>query len=516
MKKDRTALCEALFQGIGMIDDDLIDDAQNILPKCRKSPWKKWAAAAACIGIVIVGGGSIITNLFHVGSSPSMSESVDDSVAFSPVFPLTLEKSDAEIQSERSTDYDFSPYMNLDSCKVNVRGTEKTWEGPAAAVVTDQFVLTNHSNHAKTVQALYPFAANLNSHADCMPEIFIDGLPQDTKLLMGGTMGSENTADIPIPTVQELSPKTWQGYETLLQCGIIKEHTAQKYFDFPVTVYEISVDTMPEGLQSAEFVLSFEYDPQKTQLLTDGINGTAFNEESQKTELEVTLPNYKHNDEVWKKAYLIVIGEDIHSLTTYGKVLEQKEWKDEPSVEGTVQRFESNCLKMLQNYVHREYQKMTQLYPNRRSILSEYASEEMMLDALAERMWYDHAILGYDFAPSMLEYGRQQDILYVSFPVTIPAESSVTVTSVMMKEASIRHTGKAEEDIHGYDMVMTLGSNLNFIRESASVSNTDGIRILSQNFGFDLAHSITQVTLKPETEHYYMTVSSVDSKEGKE
>ena len=88
-------------------------------------------------------------------------------------------------------------------------------------------------------------------------------------------------------------------------------------------------------------------------------------------------------------------------------------------------------------------------------------------------------------------------ILYFSFEVTIPAGSSVEVNVEQFKYASFDFdcSGSENAGINGYDMVTSLGSNIAFTGQMASISNYDTIEIVRQNFGFDIAGGITNVDL---------------------
>ena len=60
--------------------------------------------------------------------------------------------------------------------------------------------------------------------------------------------------------------------------------------------------------------------------------------------------------------------------------------------------------------------------------------------------------------------------------------------------------------LQGYDLVTRLGSSLNFTRQTAALENTEGIEIVRQNLGFDLASGVTWVALDMAEEHFYLEV----------
>ena len=102
----------------------------------------------------------------------------------------------------------------------------------------------------------------------------------------------------------------------------------------------------------------------------------------------------------------------------------------------------------------------------------------------------------------------------MSFDVVIPANGSIRVDAAMRKDASFDFVGEGT-DRNGYDMVTQLGSALKFSEQTASVSNTQFIEIVYQNFGFDLENEIVQVELDLNEPHYYMEIRKISS-EGKE
>ena len=101
-----------------------------------------------------------------------------------------------------------------------------------------------------------------------------------------------------------------------------------------------------------------------------------------------------------------------------------------------------------------------------------------------------------------------QRVLYLKFPVTVPAGGSVTVECTMWKEPSydFHCSGSENAGLQGYDLVTRLGSSLDFIRQTAALENTEGIEIIRQNLGFDLENGVTSAELDPAQEHFYLEV----------
>ena len=144
------------------------------------------------------------------------------------------------------------------------------------------------------------------------------------------------------------------------------------------------------------------------------------------------------------------------------------------------------------------------------------ASDEMLFGSVAELM-YDYGMLSDNVAERYAwgslgdmwsETYNMQRVMYVTFDVVVPANGSVQVDAAMLKDASFDFVGEGT-DRNGYDMVTQLGSTLEFSSQSASLSNSQFIEIVYQNFGFDLENGITQVELDVNEPRYYMEIRKV-------
>ena len=103
-------------------------------------------------------------------------------------------------------------------------------------------------------------------------------------------------------------------------------------------------------------------------------------------------------------------------------------------------------------------------------------------------------------------------VMYVCFDVVVPAGGSVAVDATMSKDGSFDFYGEGVTR-EGYDMMTDVGSTFDFTNQSASISNTEHIRIVGQNFGFDLENGITKVELDRSVPHYYLEVEQVEELE---
>jgi len=67
--------------------------------------------------------------------------------------------------------------------------------------------------------------------------------------------------------------------------------------------------------------------------------------------------------------------------------------------------------------------------------------------------------------------------------------------------------------IDGYDMVTSLGSNLEIKSTKVSLSDTEPVDIPEQDFGFDIVNGKTSVDISTENDHYSMKVrKNINSK----
>jgi len=96
-------------------------------------------------------------------------------------------------------------------------------------------------------------------------------------------------------------------------------------------------------------------------------------------------------------------------------------------------------------------------------------------------------------------------MMYLTFPVTVPAGESVNVTAQLVKYESTSHMS-GEDDHEGYDLMTTLGSVLPITKQTVRMVNTEAVELIDNNFGFDWDNGITEVTLDPNVEHYWMKV----------
>lgn len=522
MNKDKIT---KLYNSITNISDDIIEEAQTEKSKKRAPAWLKWGALAACLCIAVLGtvylsgtfrdfsdgskaggtGGSGITYMSYKG----------------PVFPLTLSQEDPDITAARNIDFNFSPYRTV-THTYDYDGESDSYDTfQSAARVTDSYILKNDSGIDKTVTAIYPFAARFWDNIDVLPSITVDGVKVSPTLFPGpysggfeGALDSEN-----IGSLNLAQPDNWECYKALIEGGY-----ANRAFDEfpdlnqPVIVYEISGRTAaPKDFENGVPTLNMEFkmDYNRTTILTWNMNGGTNDADTGYCARQTHVPQ-SFNPDYGQSSYLIVLGNDIKSYTLQGYQDGSCKRKLD-TVTATVSRCESTLgeiMKTLTAQYLTEHKKFGGI-EEQASIL-DTISKDMFLGTISELM-HDHGPLSestanrYDFGmleDMFSEAHTMQRIMYLTFDIVIPAGGSTELTASMIKEASIDFIGE-NKDRDGYDMVTRLGSSLSFTAQTASVSNTEDIEIINQNFGFDPNCGVTSVVLDITQEHYYIEVRKV-------
>ncbi|NMA94419.1 MAG: hypothetical protein GX974_00085 [Clostridiales bacterium] len=505
-----------LFDAITGIRDDLIEQAQDAMPKTNRIKRQKWSAIAACVILVVgIGGIMLWQNILPFGGSDGNAGSSGNghekgSTVFmsyaGPVFPLTLLEKDSQVTAERNITYDFS-LANEDSLRV--------W----GAEVQDNYILTNHSKEARKVNILYSFASSFSELQNEQPTITVDGKTVQPTLYPGGYSGEftgiygENNPD---GSENYKHLDSWEGYKNLLADGSYQENAFSPYpeLDQRVIVYEFSDYKAPlEEYQAATEAISFTIDPTKTTILEYGFEGMSWDEKGYR-EYSYFIPDgiTMHA----KTHLLIVLGDDIGDYSLQG----YKSGSTEPgneldTVSSTVTRYEG----VLSDIVNRLIDDYFSQYDGGIGLPKEI-SKELYFGATGKFL-YEHGTFARKPA-NRYQDGRLMDIIsevnvlkqifYLEVPVIIPADGQITVNANLHKRPSFDFacTDSKNVGVQGYDMVTQLGSSLYFKSVTAEVTNTKNIEIIRQNFGFDPSAGITKVTLDPAIEHYYLEIKAVE------
>ena len=190
---------ERLFRALGLVDAALVEEALAV----RRQDWKRWAALAACLALVMgLGFGWLASGGFRgyggmapgadTGSSggvmdgdAGIPDGGEDGVAFlsyaGPVLPLDTLENPAELTAERTVTWDFAPGAYPD-------GERRQW----GAEVTDASILHNGTEEDITVTALYPFAGSFAELV--LPAVTVNGEAVEPALCAGPYAGGFQSA----------------------------------------------------------------------------------------------------------------------------------------------------------------------------------------------------------------------------------------------------------------------------------------------------------------------------------
>ena len=521
---------ERLFRVLGLVDDDLVEEA--VSPDAGgRSAFRKWAAAAACLAVLCAVGASwLITGGFRgMGSSapgeggsgivtdsePSSEEGTTFMSYAGPVFPLTLAEETSALTAERATTWDFAPGTYHD-------GTPRRW----GASVTDSYTLVNITESDQTVTALYPFAGSFTELEAQRPTVTVDGKEADGTLCVGSYAGDfqgvwqsdgQGGYALDDTTLNLSHPDSWMDYKALLTDGRYLDAALGNgpVLDIPVTVYEFTDFQAPEEYDAATQAIEFTIDREKTAVYSYGFNGGAWDPDTGWQQRSYFVPSGQRREK--ERKLLVVLGEDIGNYVLQG-------YKDggcdrDEELEGvscTITRRETTldevvdllCRDYLETYAGWQYgmedgavsavpfalfrravgESMIQYGPVSEAVKDRYADGRLD-DIISETM-------------------SQQRVLYLAVPVTLPAGSQINIIFNLWKEPSFDFgcSGSENVGLQGYDFVTRLGSDLTFTEQRAALANTENIQIQRQNFGFDLEKGVTEVTLNLEMEHYYLEI----------
>ena len=539
---------DELLDAIGEAKDAYIQDVRN--PQAKKTPgWAKWASAiAACLVLAL---GFRYVSRHMGGAAPSEGGGAgheNGSVFMSyagPVFPLTLLEENDKISADRNITLDFAPWVPvwitneqeaaslIDVSEEERRDALETYnkwypEGgyyqtSSDIIVTDAYTLTNTDAENQTIRVLYPFASTLSELDENRPVLTAGDKKLDTDLHIGTYAGGfqggwenwEETHENP-GSLNLLGFDSWEDYQTLLSDGSYLQKALGGFTDLshiPVTVYQLIDAWGPEenddaGIPNPSIRVLFEMDYDKTKVISYNFNGGLHDRDK-----GVMGRSFSIREE-WERGYgtpyyLIVIGDDIKNLSWQGYVTGGWDTKETIEAGVTVTRTESNLEEALREAAEYNYREMYEpqydfeLYYG---LLKEHlVAYGVLSESTLER--YDSGMVE---ELDVVGVGR---VCWLEAELTIPAGESVTINATFEKEASFDYScaGTENKGVSGYDMVTTLDSNLSFTKQTAQLEDRGQIEIVRQNFGFDLANGINQVTLDLSVPHYYLEVKEQKS-----
>lgn len=523
---------EELFDAITEIDEKYIDEANTEkIPLKKKLSWKAKSAIAAC-AVAAVGTGIAVSFLqmgANAGGGTNREPGEDYMNYAGPAFPLAAMGNTEGITFERSTDFDFSPYYPHEESYEDSTGETVYYESyDDDVLVTDSYIATNTTDEDITFTAVYPFAGSIRMEIDRIPQVAINGKTVETKLKIGPYSGGFSPAwgdeNGESESLNLNYIESWDEYKALLESGEYmsaafaeKPELDQKVIVYSFGIeYDIDMEAFDQ-IDNPDAIVTFDCDYEKTSVMFVGFNGLTWDREEGWAKVSSGVPKSFNPDFGINMMHIIVMGDDIDNISMKSVAGYIEHYNDEreetDAFSISVNRREMTLggiiLEVISNedysiYYGSDYQ------PTVRDMLS----DEEYLGLVAEYL-YSFGQLSENPA-QRYEGGRLDDIIsetasvsrvmYVAFEVTVPAGESVVIETKTLRESSYDFYGSREElDLDGFDLVTRAGTNLVFEKQSASVSNTEYIDIVYNNFGFDVPNGITSVILGEE-EHYWMEV----------
>ena len=386
--------------------------------------------------------------------------------------------------------------------------------------VTDSYVLSNSTSEDIVLTASYPFVGDFSSGYKWIPSISVNGSGVETEVYAGKFSGGFYSASGPNSDKTDRSniesADEWSDFQMLLEDG---SYLADAYAEYPelnqnVIVYKLSniaYDGSDETATNPTLGMEFTAFYPDTLIFSYGSTGGRRNSETGNIQQSYHIPEENERGYGMDR-YLIILGEDITNLNVQGyRDGGCDEGEEITGVTADVERYETTLGEIVWELLISDREPS---YFDEEQV--DIASDEVLYGSIAELM-YDYGMLSDnvaeryawgDLGDMWSETYNMQRVMYVTFEVVVPANGSVQVDATMMKNASIDHVGE-ETDRNGFDMVTQVGSTLEFSKQSASVSNSQFIEIIYQNFGFDLEKGITKVELDVNEPHYYMEVRKV-------
>lgn len=526
---------EKLFDSITEIDEKYIEEAQETkIPKKKSAIWKiAGTAAAFFVGVAVLGiAGLLLLPKASAGGGTNREPGSDYMSYAGPAFPLTALENTAGLVFEREINFDFSPYYTYQESYEDGDGETvyyDYWDNDA--IISDNYSVTNTTDEDITFTAVYPFAGNISTPVSGIPKITVDGKSVETELKIGPYSGGFASAignDSETERLNLSSLESWDEYKTLLENG---EYLNDAFSENPemnqqVKVYSLKIKyNIPmeefDEIENPDAVVTFDYDSEKTSVFFCGFNGMNWNSEEGWVKASSYIPKSFNPDFENHPIYIIVMGGDIDNISVK-TVAGEGSWdkRDETdSFSIATEKYESTFGEVIYEIISSGDDESH--YFDDEPTVRNLISDEEYLGYVAEYM-YSYGQLSEDPAERYFsgrlddvisETGYVSRVLYVTFKVTVPAGKTIEIGTSTIREASYDYYGSREKmDLEGFDMVTKLGTNLNIVKQSASVSNTEEIEIVYNNFGFDIQNGITDVVLGEE-EHYWMEIHKIRTEE---
>ena len=404
-----------------------------------------------------------------------------------PIFPLTLAQAAPVLSADREILLDCAPYAE---------------EYGAAVTVTDRYTIQNSSGEACTATVLYPFVSSLSDLEALRPQLSVDGAGTETAIYPGAFPGWFGPAS-PDPELAEERwnlhhAESWTEYQTLLTGSYQADALAPKTLpEQNVYVYSFTASGETTA-NAATLAITVDADPDKTTILTYGINGYGKNEATGQPQY-----SYFTNEHRQSLHLLAVLGQDLTGCAMQGYTDGScEQGKELDTLEGTVTRTELPLAELLRQTATAQLgadasgDAAEQLAAAAADLLTQYgvcsaAPAERYSDGMLDAVLQDAEVF--------------QRVCYAAAEITIPAGGTVCVEAVSRKPHSFDFFGFYNEMVDGYG-VMTTGSALTLQNQTARLDTHGLVTIYGQNFEFDGQGNA--VPLSAQTEYYYLNLTA--------
>ena len=423
MNEDRVLV---LFDAITAVREEYIEEAAAPCRKVRH--WGAWAAAAACL-FLLIGGWSFLQPLGFAIVNPFLRAGRGDGTGGSggqddtayhyyagPVLPLTAEEEG--LTAEREVEYDFSLY----DVSLKDDGRYAYLTSRQACLVTDSYMLT--AGEPGTCTLYYPFAATLADDTALVPTVKVNGEVVKTELVAGP---------------EGDTPFSWEDMKALMGDDYLNRSLeALPRLEERVTVYALSDFHGRESKTAKNPTVEFTYtqDPVKTAVTTWGFNGGSNDLQGGKGSRHVSI-----RDRRGSTAYLLVLGEDLTDWSIRGYADGACETPSE-DVGATVTKYESTLGEMLalfwKDYRGAFLEYKLQVLLNKNALLG--LSCGVLLDR-SSNLLAAVRTLPFGLEDVFDQVLHRSRVLYLRFTAVIPAGDAVDIRVSLVKYPSYDHAG---------------------------------------------------------------------------
>ena len=254
------------------------------------------------------------------------------------------------------------------------------------------------------------------------------------------------------------------------------------------TVYVYSFTASGETTaNAATLAITVDADPEKTTILTYGINGYGQNEATGQ-------PQYSYFTRAHNQSLhlLAVLGQDLTGCTMQGYTDGSCEQGKE--LDTLAELLQQTAAAQLGADASAD--EVERLAASAAELLAQYG---VCSDTPAER-----------YTDGMLDAVLQdteavQRVCYATAEITVPAGGTVCVEAISRKPHSFDFFGFYNKIVDGYG-IMTTGSKLTLQNQTARLETHGLVTIYGQSFGFDGQGSA--VPLSTDTEYYYLNLTA--------